>query len=148
VSQILDIPNFEPWLVGFSEAEASFFPVKGGSRGWAFSISQADEEVLIEAIRAFFKITATTTVGDRTNYPDNFYAIATEKLESCLVICKIFSANRFLGHKRSSFNLFRKAVFARLLRASFALKKLKKTGTKKNIKKKMKKLKKTGTKKK
>jgi hypothetical protein len=85
------------------EAEGSFREFNK----WRFGVSQADEKVLLEAIRHYFSITASTQTRSTKNYYKNFYVLETTKRENCEAICRFFSDNPFPGHKRLDFESFR-----------------------------------------
>jgi hypothetical protein len=69
-AEVLALKNFDDFLIGFVEAEGSFYP-SGGA--WYFNVSQADDKVLIDSIKVRFNIVGTVRSTDNSiNYSNNF----------------------------------------------------------------------------
>lgn len=79
IDHILNLPYFDAWLIGFINAEGSFYIAKegeGGAFAAFFSISQNDAPQIIEAIRARLGITSLV----EHNETRDSYAITTNSI--------------------------------------------------------------------
>jgi len=116
--QVVKLEGFEPFLVGFAEAESCFFRTCCNAAGimvYGFSIGQADDRILIAAVKEFFQMGSEVYQGDSPNYPDNYWSVVTSGTECCIRVLNFFRASPFMGHKAEDFEAFARSTDARSL---------------------------------
>jgi len=91
---IINIPYFNAWLSGFTEAEGCFTIRK--NKNYSFSISQKYDIYLIKAIRQHFKI--NNAVRHIPKYGD-FYLVETYSKDTLRYIHQHFIKYPLLGQK-------------------------------------------------
>jgi len=97
--KVLELEYFKIWLVGFIEAEGCFSIRKNNSH--SFSISQKNEQYLIEAIKVQFN--GTTKVR---KIKGSVYLIEIYKIDTLLKIGKFMKDYPLIGEKRESYLRF------------------------------------------
>ena len=116
--QVVKLEGFEPFLVGVAEAESSFFRNCYNAAGilvYGFSIGQADDRILVAAVKEFFQMGSEVYQSDSPNYPDNYWSVINSDTECCMRILNFFRASPFMGHKAEGFGAFARSTDARSL---------------------------------
>lgn len=93
---------FEKWLSGFVEAEGCFSIRKSGQT--SFSIGQKYEHYIIHAIQQYFN--SSNTLRQPSNH---FFLLEIYNQKTLHLILNHFDKNPLLGHKKISFQKFKKA---------------------------------------
>jgi len=71
IENILNLPYFSAWLIGFIEAEGCFSiykPISSSSKIASFEISQTNEELILLAIKKYLSLTPNIILGENNNY--------------------------------------------------------------------------------
>ena len=71
IDNILNLPYFSAWLIGFIEAEGCFSiykPISSSSKIASFEISQTNEELILLAIKKYLSLTQSVILGENNNY--------------------------------------------------------------------------------
>ncbi len=105
-----NVPNFlniDKWIVGFTEAEGSFFFNQDKSRLVpCFEINQKLCKKSLMVIFEKFKFTSSLLTNKRS-----YYRISTSKGRTLENIVKFFNLNTMKGMKQLEFNLWRKGIY-------------------------------------
>lgn len=116
--QVVKLEGFEPFLVGVAEAESSFFRHCYNAAGilvYGFSIGQADDRILLAAVKEFFQMGSEVYQSDSPNYPKNYWSLNTTDTKCCMRVLNFFRASPFMGHKAAGFGAFARSTDARSL---------------------------------
>jgi hypothetical protein len=115
-ADLLVRPPTKPWVVGFIEAEGSFYVTKRHENEYChgFGITQRYDHHVIYFLRHLFKINAQA----RVRLENGVISLDTTNKNSIAVIVKYFN-NVLLGSKNAEFSVWRKSFLNPLQRKDF-----------------------------